>query len=139
MSDNNAPASQRQQLVAVSGWGRYFSTKSGGEVSADTSPVWDGGNLKPSVLAGPATTANIVVSRPYRPGLDAAVVKAWEKVVGRKRTTIWVRDTDPDLGPIGTPTVYADALLVRVTRPDHDAASSDPGMIELEFAVSGAA
>ena len=139
MSDNNAPASQRQQLVAVSGWTGYFATKSGGEVTADTNPVWDGGSLKPSNLAGPATTANIVVSRPYRPGLHAATLKSWEKVVGRKRTTVWVRDTDPDLGPIGTPTVYADALLVRVTRPDHDAASSDPGMIELEFAVSGAA
>lgn len=135
----NAPASQRQQQVTVSGWPGHFATKTGGETSADTNAVWDGGQLKPTNLAGPATTANIVVSRPYYPLVHSAIVKSWERVVGRQRTTVSVWDTDPDLGPIGSPTVYADALLIRVTRPDYDAASSDAGMIEMEFAVNGPA
>lgn len=131
----NAIASARQQLVEVSGWPGYWATKSGGEISADAEPAWDGGSLKPEKLAGPADTGNIVVSRPYRPAVHGPIKKAWAKGVGRLRTTVSVFDTDPDLGPVGQPDVYANALLVRLTPPAADASSSTPNMIELEFSV----
>lgn len=131
----NAPASARQQLVEVAGIPGYFATKTGGEITSESSKVWDGGSLKPESMSGPAETGNVTVTRPYRPGLHNAVLKRLAKQVGRYRTTVSVWDTDPDLGPVGQPTVYADALLVRLMRPDADAASSDSSTFELEFAV----
>lgn len=131
----NAVAAARQQLVEVAGWPGYFASMEGAEVSGETAQAWDGGSLKPENLGGPATTSNITVSRPYRPAVHGPIRKTWAKQVNRLRTTVSIWDTDPDLGPIGTPGVYANALLVRITRPQHDAGSSDPGTIELEFAV----
>ncbi len=131
----NAPASARQQLVEVKGFPGYFATKEGGEIEAETSKVWDGGTLKPETMAGPATTGNVTVSRPYRPAVHGAILKRLAKQVGRWRTTVSVWDTDPDLGPVGEPIVYANALLVRMARPEADASSSDASTFELEFAV----
>lgn len=136
MSDTTAaPATARQQLVEVAGIPGYMATKQGGEISADTSQVWDGGASKPENLAGPASTDNITVGKPYRSALHGPILKRLAKQVGRWRTTISVYDTDPDLGPVGEPTVYANALLVRLARPELDAGSSDASAFELEFAV----
>ncbi|WP_288797844.1 hypothetical protein [uncultured Arsenicicoccus sp.] len=137
--DLNAPASQRQHRTEVTGWPGYWATREGGEVEAETAKVWDGGSLKPSTLTGPAETGNVTVSTPYRPGRHGALASKYAKLVGRWRTTIKVYDTDPDLVAVGQPIVYADALLVRLKRPEGDAASSDSGVIELEFAVDGEA
>lgn len=127
------PASQRQQRVKVHGIEDLWASKTGGETSAETTKVWDGGRLTPVVLSAPATTGNIVVGRPYRPHRDGAIKRELRKLVGRKRLTISIQDTDPDLTPIGRPEVFADALLVRVSAPDHDASSGDASVIELEF------
>lgn len=131
----NAPASARQQLVEVAGFPGYFATKEGGEITAETSKVWDGGSLKPESMSGPAETSNVTVGRPYRPLVHGPLLKALARQVGSYRTTVSVYDTDPDLGPVGEPTVYANALLVRLARPQHDAGSSDASTFELEFAV----
>lgn len=131
----NAVAAARQQLVQVEGFPGYFANKEGGEIEAEASQVWDGGNLKPEVMAGPASTGNVTVSRPYRPRAHGPILKRLAKQVGQHRTTISVYDTDPDLGPIGQPVVYANALLVRLTRPEADAASAEASTFELEFAV----
>lgn len=131
----NAPAAARQQLVEVAGIPGYFATKEGGEITAEATKVWDGGSLKPESMSGPAETSNVTVSKPYRPLVHGPILKSLAKQVGAWRTTVSVWDTDPDLGPVGEPTVYADALLVRLARPNHDAASSDSGTFELEFAV----
>lgn len=131
----NAVAAQRQQLVKVSGFPGYFATKEGGDVEAETSKVYDGGELRPEVLASPSETGNVTVSRPYRPGIHKPILDRLAKQVGRFRTTVSVQDTDADLIPIGKPTTYPAALLVRMTRPEHDAGSSDAGTFELEFAI----
>lgn len=130
-------ASQRQQLWEVEGFDGYFGTKTGGERSADTSDAWDGGELEPETMSSPATTDNVVLSRPYRPALHREQLRALDKVVGRKRLDVTGHDTDPDLGPVGDPLTYANALLVRLAWPDHDASSADPGTFELEFKVRG--
>jgi hypothetical protein len=135
----NPASSQRQMLVRVSGVDGYWANKSGGESTADTSKAWDGGSLLPEVLSAPAERGNITVSRPYRPAIHQSTRKALAKKVGRWRTTLSVQDTDVDLNPIGRPTTYPDALLVRVSAPDHDAGSGDTAVWELEFAISGEA
>jgi hypothetical protein len=139
MTTPNPIASQRQQLVKVDGFAGFFATKEGGEVSADVSQAWDGGALRPEPMSAPATTSNVTVTKPYRPAIHGPQLRALAPVVGRYRTTVNVYDTDPDLGPIGEPVTYANALLVRLKRPDHDAGSADPGTFELEFAVTGEA
>jgi hypothetical protein len=130
-----APASQRQFIVNVSGIPGNFQTKSGGETSSDTTKNYDGGSLVPDVLASPAETDNITVSRAYNYERDHNAHVAARRKVGRWRTTVSVTPTDEDLKTIGDPTTYPDALLVRVSEPDVDSSSGDVAMFELEFAV----
>lgn len=139
MADTNAPASQRQQLVQVSGIPGFMTTKEGGDIEAETTKTRDGGSLTTETMSSPSETGNVTVSKLYRPSIHATILKEWGRRVGILRTTVSVWDTDPDLGPIGEPTVYANALLVRLARPEFDANSSDPSMFELEFGVDGEA
>lgn len=138
-NDPNAPASQRQQLVQVSGIPGYMGTKTGGENEAEISKAYDGGSLRPENMSAPAEMSDVVVSKMYRPAIHGPILRDWNRQVGTFRTTVSVWDTDPDLGPIGTPVVYAGALLRKLVRPEFDASSSDPGMFELTFSVTGEA
>lgn len=137
----NAPvASQRQQRITVPGFAGHFATKSGGRVEADTSKVYDGGQLRPEVMAGTPNTTNITVTKPYRPAVHAAQLEELaRRGVGSHRVTLIVQDTDADLVAIGRPRTYPDALLVGLDWPEGDAASSDAATFELEFAVPGLA
>ena len=128
-------AALRQFLVGVVGVAGYFATMWGGETSADTTDVYDGGKLTPEKLAAPATTANVVISRPYDPERDQPIITRLRPQVGRFRATVSVQPTDADLVPVGSPEVYANALLVKVQAPEADAASGDAATLELEFAV----
>jgi hypothetical protein len=139
MDQTNAPATQRQQLVEVTGIPGYMTTKTGGDVESETSKARDGGSLKTETFAAPPETSDVVVTKMYRPRIHAAILKDMASRVGRYRTTIKVWDTDPDLGPIGTPVVYADATLTKVVRPEFDANGGDPSMFELTFGVDGEA
>lgn len=128
-------SSQRQSLVKVSGIDDYFATKSGGNISADTSKVYDGGSLTPDVLAGPAEADNITVSRPYDLQRDEPVLKRLRRMVGTWTTTVSVTPTDADLVAVGQPQVYSNAVLTGLTEPEVDASSGDAKTYELEFAV----
>lgn len=130
------PSAQRQFLVKVAGIDGYFATKSGGNVSADTTKVYDGGDPTPYVLAAPAEAENITVSRPYDPLRDGDLMSRLRQRVGRATFTISVTPTDRDLVVIGRPVVYPDALLVSVNEPDADAGSGDAATFELEFAIA---
>lgn len=131
-----AKSAQRQFLVKVAGIDGYFATKSGGNVSADTTKVYDGGDPTPYVLAAPAEAENITVSRPYDPLRDADLMRRLRQRVGRATFTVSVTPTDRDLVVVGRPVVYPDALLVAVNEPDADAGSGDAATFELEFAVA---
>lgn len=130
-----AKSAQRQFLVKVGGIDELYASKSGGNISADTNKVYDGGSDVPDVLAGPAEADNITVSRPYDLARDEPVLKRLRKQVGKWRTTISVTPTDGDLIAIGSPQVYPSALLVGLTEPETDASSGDASTYELEFAV----
>lgn len=129
-------AAQRQQLIKVIGVEGTFATKTGGATTAETNRYYDGGQKDPEVMASPAQTENIVVSRGFRPVRDRAIVKRLRPLVGTWRTEVSAQDLTQNLVVIpGTLTSYTNALLVRVTEPDHDANSGDPETLELEFAV----
>lgn len=128
-------SAQRQFLVKVGGIDGYFATKSGGNISADTNKVYDGGAISPDVLAGPAEAENISVSRAYDYNRDEPVLKRLRQQVGRWQTTISVTPTDRDLVAIAQPNVYPEALLVGITEPETDSASGDAATFELEFAI----
>jgi hypothetical protein len=129
--------SQRQSLVSIEGIEGLWATRSGGDVSADVSPVWDGGADHPEQMAGPASSDNITVTRPMDEIRDLGRIKELRKTgVGRFVTTITEQHTTRDLFPIGEPDVWPEALLVRANVPEYDAGSSDPKVVELEFAIS---
>lgn len=132
-------ASQRQFIVKVSTIDGYFASKTGGDTSADSTDVWDGGALTPEKLASPAATDDVTVGRPYDPDRDQAVINRLRPLVGRFRTTVSVQPTDADLVARGRPTVFANALLTALTSPEVDASSGDPAMFELTFAVESVA
>jgi hypothetical protein len=136
MTVTDASSAARQNLVTVAGLPGFWATKTGGAVEADTAQAWNGGSLVPEVLASPSTTSNVTVTRPYKPLRDGQVKRLLRGRVGQWRTTVSVQDTDADLTPIGTPDVYADALLVALRPPEFDASSGDAQVMELEFAVS---
>ena len=128
-------SAQRQFLVKVPGWQGYFATKSGGETTSDTSKVYDGGDPQPDVMAGPAETGNITVSRSYDYDRDDETLRAWKRQVGVLTADVSVTPLRRDMTALGRRTVFTDALLVRVTEPDADASSGDAATFELEFAV----
>jgi len=130
-----AKSSQRQFLVKVSGIDGYFMTKSGGNISADTTKVYDGGEEVPDVLASPPEADNVTCSRGYDYNRDGALLRSLRRQVGRFSATVSVTPTDRDLIASGDPTVYPKALLVGLTEPDVDASSGDVSTFELEFAV----
>lgn len=127
---------QRQALVSIEGIPGLWATKTGGDVSADVTPVWDGGTDHPDQLASPASSDNITVSRPVDDDRDLVEMKRIKKQVGRFTATVTVQPTNGDLFPIGDPDVYPEALLIRASTPEYDAASGDPQVWELEFAIS---
>jgi hypothetical protein len=127
---------KRQSLVSIEGIDGLWATKTGGNVTADVTPVWDGGADHPEQMAGPASAENVVVSRPVDEIRDLSQIKALRPQVGRLQSTITVQPTNKDLFPVGEPTVYPEALLVHLNEPEYDAASSDPQVIELEWAIS---
>lgn len=135
-SDNYNKSAQRQFLVKVRGIEGHFMTKTGGEITAPTTKVWDGGRKKPDILSGPAEAGNITVSRVFRTHRDNAALRQLRRGVGYWRTTISIQPLNANLDRVGKPTVYPDALLVGLTEPDVDASSGDAAILSLEFAVT---
>lgn len=129
-------SAQRQFLVKVDGVDGYFATKTGAETTSEVTREFDGGSLEPELLAGPASTSDLVCSRPYKPERDAHLVRLYRPLVGRLRKTVSVQATDADLVAVGRPTVYPNALLIGVSEPDTDANSGTASRVQLTFAIS---
>jgi hypothetical protein len=130
------PSAQRQFYVKVDGIDGYWSTKSGGNISSDTTKVYDGGDPTPYVLASNPEAENITVGRPYDARRDGPLLKRLRNRAGRDTFTISVTPTDRDYVVVGDPVTYPDALLIGVNDPEVDASSGDAANIELEFAIS---
>lgn len=134
-------AAQRQFLVSAKGidgapsFSGYFSTKSGGETTSETTKHYDGGKRIPDVLAAPAQTDDVTLGRGFRPEIDQPIIKSARAGVGRYRYTVSTQPTDEDLVPLAEPTVYPDALLSGMTDPEVDANSGDVATFEVTFTV----
>lgn len=128
-------SSQRQFLVKVGDIPGFFMTKTGGNISADVSKAYDGGDPDPELIASPPNVENITVTRIYDPIRDDAIIRTLRQQVGRYQTTITVTPTDRDYVAIADPAVYSPALLVGLKETDVDASSGDSAPFELEFAI----
>jgi len=115
----------------------YFSAKTGGGVTADSSTEYDGGSLVPEVTTAPPQTENIVVTLRYNPNRDYSILKKLRPLVGSYTDTLNVLDTDAQLNPIaGVPaTVYPGAVLVGMSGIDYDANGDETRTCQLTFAV----
>lgn len=113
----------------------YFANKSGGEMEATISKVFDGGSLTPSVLPGVATVGDLTISRPYDPTVDQTQLAQLRQYVGRLYYNISVQPTDVDFNVLGTPDVYF-GILSKVTPPTVNAGSSDAAVVEYVFSIS---
>jgi hypothetical protein len=137
-----AKAANRQFLTkidGISGGWDYWATKSGGEVTADSNKVWDGGSLIPDVLASPAEVGDLTIARPYDPDRDQPILNQLIQMVGFWRTTISITPTTGDLRAAGVkPRVFSNCLLTGVREPEPDASSGDAADYELTFAVGSA-
>lgn len=129
-------ATQRQRLISVDGIPDYWATIKGGGPKAKGELAWNGGDLIAEALGAASEFENVVVSRPYDPVRDGAIIRQLVPINGQWRTTVTDQDTDPYLVPLGTPRVYPAALLLEVTVPEGDAASGDGSMLELTFMVT---
>lgn len=130
------PSSARQFLVKVDGVEGYWSQKTGGRITAETSKTYDGGNLVPDIISAPPQAENITLTRPYKAGRDAELARRLKPLVGAFRATVSVTPTDKSMVAVAPPEVYPDALLVGFRTPDVDASSGDAATIELEFAIA---
>lgn len=126
--------SQRQYVVTIDRIEGKFMTKSGGSVSADSTKIYNGGEKTPSIITGISEVENITVGRAFDTTRDRTMLTTLRTQVGRFTTTIKVQETDADYVAVGSPVVYADAVLVGITEPEYDSGSGDPAMVELEFA-----
>ncbi len=139
MAGQQLGETQWQSLVSVTGIGGstsslgYWAKKTGAEVSATATQGFDGGSSVPYVTVERPTVKNIILTKRYRASVDQELVKRLQAIVGSWTTNVTVQDTDATLTPIGSPTVYPNAVLVRVQPPDVDADSSDVKMLEIEF------
>ena len=129
-------SSARQFLVKVEGVLGFFATKQGGNVTADSTKVYDGGSLKPSIITNPPTAEDVEVTRPYDPDRDDEPMRQLLQLVGSWSTTVSVTPTDADLTAIAPPRVYPNARLVGVTEPEVGASSGDPATFGLTFAIA---
>lgn len=135
MNGVSTKSSQRQFLVKVYGLDGYMMTKSGGNITADTTKVYDGGKEDPDVLSSPKQVDNVTVSRGFDRVRDSAQIKELRRNVGKWRTTVSVTPTDEDLIAVDEPVVYSNALLVGFTEMEVDASSGEVATYQLEFAV----
>lgn len=127
---------QRDFLVTVEGIDGFFATRTGGETSAETRRVWNGGQTTPEVMADPPVTGNVIVTRPWDPVRDQPLIKRLRPLCGQWVTTVIQQPTDRDLGVIPgvEPDVYSEARLVRIAPSEFNAENGEPDSIELEFA-----
>lgn len=133
MTNPDPSFAQRQFLWSVQGIDGYFATKAGGDITAESSEAFNGGDPKPERLGSNPVTGNITLTRPYKHSLRA-VEDRLGPLVGEWRTTIVGQDRDKAGIPIGKPRTYPDALIIRLKGVDYDESSGEPTNFEVEFA-----
>lgn len=110
-----------------------FAKMTGGESSAEVSKSWNGGARTPNLTAGRPVISNIVLERPFSAQRDRPVQRALAKLVGTARYTATKQDLDAYDMAVGSPTVFTNCVLVRVSEPDYDETSSAGSTLVVEL------
>ncbi|MDZ5076735.1 hypothetical protein [Nesterenkonia sp. HG001] len=129
---------QHQFRVKVSGIPGTFNTFSGGGMERESTQSWNGGSPNYDNLSGPATYANIEVSRPHRLS-DEEWLSQWRNGERIRRATVTKQPLDENLVAVGKPVTYEQCLLVGLSEPDTEAGSAAEAMVSLTFATTGPA
>jgi len=108
----------------------------GGELDSDEAKYWPGGMAPQVSLGGHRNPGNIVIKRLYRLQRDHDSLQFLLNSVGKAQVTIAKLPMDIDGNTYGKPLNYT-GKLKRVTPPEHDSTSSDPGIIEMEITPDG--
>src|SRR5215831_6847518 len=108
----------------------------GGELDSDEAKYWPGGMAPQVSLGGHRNPGNIVVKRLYRLQRDHDRLNLLLAQVGKATIEIHKLPMDIDGNTYGKPLNYS-GKLKRVSPPEHDSTSSDPGIIEMEITPDG--
>jgi hypothetical protein len=129
---------QYDVTVSVDGLGNLgtFDTFGGGEIDSDEQKYRPGGMAPPVSLGGAVTMGNVTVSRLFDLDRDNPIVHALIARVGIGGIAVTKQPLDLNKVPYGRPLVYT-GKVKKVTPPDHDSTSSDPGLLEIEFVPTG--
>lgn len=111
-----------------------WDTFAGGDNTASSTNYPPGG-MQPSIeLGGVPTRSPITVTRAWSDAL-IGVYKALDQASGRTPGAISITTLDATGRPVGVTTTYTGVLLT-VTRPGYDHATSAAGMLQLVFGMN---
>lgn len=113
-----------------------FDQLEGGDVDSEENKYYPGGMEDPVSLGGRRTVENVTFRRLYRLGRDHIESQRLIDWVGTADVVITKQPLDKNKVRFGKPLVYR-GTLKRVSFPDHDSQSNDPGMLELECTPEG--
>lgn len=123
------PATRETRNLGV--WDKF----GGGGVDSEESTYRAAGGVRVS-LGGSKNPDNVTLSRLYDLVRDHAQLGWLLALVGRGTAVITKQPTNGGYVAQGRPVVYR-GTLKRVTPPEVDSESDDPGLLELEFTVTG--
>jgi hypothetical protein len=129
-------SSVRQFLVKLDGIDGYWSALEGGNISSESTKVYDGGEKVPDVITSEPEVEDITITRNFDRERDEDLMAELRQLVGSYSTTLSKTATDPNLVATGKPVVYPKARLKGFNEPTYDAAGTDPAQWGLVFAIT---
>ncbi len=115
----------------------YWSSVTGGEITAAVEKVYDGGEKFPDTLCSSAEVGDITVTRNYDPVKDGTGIALVRHMVGQAYYHVNIFELNCDLVVPGSSIArtYTNALLVGLTEPDGDASSGAPATFSMTFSI----
>tara|TARA_Y100000758_G_C16042440_1_gene418709 strand:- start:301 stop:744 length:444 start_codon:yes stop_codon:yes gene_type:complete len=115
----------------------YWSSVTGGEITAAVEKVYDGGQKFPDTLCASAEVGDITVTRNYDPVKDGSSIATVRHLVGQAYYNVNIFELNCDLvvPDSSIARVYTNALLVGLTEPDGDASSGAPATFSMTFSI----
>ena len=115
----------------------YWSSVTGGEITAAVEKVYDGGQKFPDTLCASAEVGDVTVTRNYDPVKDADSISKVRFLVGQAYYNVNIFETDCDLKvpESSQARAYTNALLVGLTEPDGDASAGAPATFSMTFSI----
>ena len=124
-------------VVTEPDFANYWSSVTGGEITAAVEKVYDGGEKFPDTLCASAEVGDITVTRNYDPVLDGTGIALVRHLVGQAYYNVNIFELNCDLVVPNSSIArtYTNALLVGLTEPDGDASSGAPATFSMTFSI----